>query len=142
VSGNARGTVAAEANIRLPRHAASVGRARATLRQQLTAWGVTGEVSETAELLLSELATNAVRHARVSPGREIGVRFELTDGQLRVEVADASDERPEQREAGPDDKGGRGLLLVDTLADDWGVCPRLGVGKLVWFVLKPACKPG
>jgi anti-sigma regulatory factor (Ser/Thr protein kinase) len=86
-------------------------------------------------LLLSELVTNAVRHARVPLGREIEVCCALRDGQLRIEVADASDDQPQKRLAAEDDERGRGLLLVDSFAAKWGVSPRDGVGKLVWFVL-------
>lgn len=51
----------------LPRHARSVGRARTLLRDQATAWKLPDELTETAVLLLSELMTNAYRHAKVSP---------------------------------------------------------------------------
>ena len=51
----------------LPRHARSVGRARTLLREQATAWKLPDETTETAVLLLSELMTNAHRHAKVSP---------------------------------------------------------------------------
>jgi anti-sigma regulatory factor (Ser/Thr protein kinase) len=90
---------------------------------------------ETAELLLSELVTNAVQHAQVPPGREIEVRYELSDHRLRIEVADASGSQPVQRTADDDDERGRGLLLVDSLAAKWGVSLRDAVGKVVWFEL-------
>lgn len=106
------------------------------LREQLDGWGVGGGVADTAVLLLSELVTNAVRHARVPQGREIGALFALRDDVLRVEVADASNVAPTPRTPDKDDAGGRGLLLVSTMADDWGVSPREGVGKVVWAELK------
>ncbi|UXY29406.1 ATP-binding protein [Streptomyces sp. HUAS TT20] len=59
---------------RLPRHARSVGRARALFREQATSWGLPQDVTDTAELLLSELMTNAYRHAEVPAGREIWAR--------------------------------------------------------------------
>ncbi|MFF2651422.1 ATP-binding protein [Streptomyces sp. NPDC058045] len=117
-----------------PRHRRNVGRARDALRHQLALWQVDGEVADTAVLLLSELATNAVT-AKTTPGREVKVRFELNDRELRLEVSDASDEKPQPREAGPDDESGRGLALVSALADSWGVSPRIGVGKTVWAAL-------
>ncbi|MFD8096380.1 ATP-binding protein [Streptomyces malaysiensis] len=122
---------------RLPRHPRSVGRARQRLRQELTAKRISTDMLATAELLLSELVTNAVQHAHVPPGREIQVRYELSDSHLRVEVADASDEQPEQCAADNDDERGRGLLLVDALATKWGVSPRNIIGKVVWFELRP-----
>ncbi|MFF2653918.1 ATP-binding protein [Streptomyces sp. NPDC058045] len=70
--------------------------------------------------------------ARTTPGREIRVRFELSGSELCLEVSDASDEKPQPRQAGPDDESGRGLALVGALADSWGVAPRIGVGKTVW----------
>ncbi|WP_263166456.1 ATP-binding protein [Streptomyces sp. SCSIO ZS0520] len=114
-----------------PRHRRNVARARDALRHQLALWQVDGEVTDTAVLLLSELATNALC-AKTRPGHEILVRFELNGTELRLEVSDASDEKPTMREAGPEDESGRGLALVTALAESWGVAPRLGVGKTVW----------
>jgi anti-sigma regulatory factor (Ser/Thr protein kinase) len=122
---------------RLPRHRRSVGRSRALLREQARAWKVPDGSAETAVLLLSELMTNACRHARVSPGREISARCVLRDERLRVEVSDASDVLPQLRCPSPDDESGRGLALVTALADQWDAHPRpCGIGKTVWFELK------
>jgi len=122
---------------RLPRHARSVGRARTLLREQATSWKLPDEVTETAVLLLSELMTNAYRHAKVSPGREIQARCLLDDDRVRVWVTDANDTLPAPRNASPDDESGRGLALVATLADNWGATPREnGIGKTVWFELR------
>ncbi|MFE0137280.1 ATP-binding protein [Streptomyces sp. NPDC059037] len=121
---------------RLPRSPRSVGRSRSLLAEQARAWKVPDDVADTAVLLLSELMTNAVRHGRVPVGREVGVRCVLGWGVLRVEVADACDVLPRAREAGPDDESGRGLALVELLADAWGADPRPhGIGKTVWFEL-------
>ncbi|MEV6531535.1 ATP-binding protein [Streptomyces sp. NPDC051639] len=121
---------------RLPRHARSVGRARTLFQEQATSWKIPEEVTETAVLLLSELMTNAYRHAKVSPGRGIWARCALDDDRLRVWVTDANDTLPEPRVASPDDESGRGLALVAALADDWGAAPREhGIGKTVWFEL-------
>jgi anti-sigma regulatory factor (Ser/Thr protein kinase) len=80
--------------------------------------------------------TNAYRHAKVPPGREIRARCVQTDGRLRLSVTDASDTLPVLREAAPEDESGRGLPLVAALADDWGAEPRAcGIGKTVWFEL-------
>ncbi|MGW0884935.1 ATP-binding protein [Streptomyces sp. NPDC002671] len=126
---------------RLPRHARSVSRARTLLREQATSWKLPDEVTETAVLLLSELMTNAYRHAKVSPGREIWTRVILETDRLRVSVADANDRLPTPREASADDETGRGLHLVAALADNWGAEPRTcGIGKTVWFEISH--KPG
>ncbi|WP_328772482.1 ATP-binding protein [Streptomyces sp. NBC_00286] len=127
----------------LPRHARSVGRARTLLRDQATAWKLPDELTETAVLLLSELMTNAYRHAKVSPGRQIRTRCVLNAGHLCVSVTDANDTLPTLREAAPDDESGRGLPLVATLAADWGAEPRPGgIGKTVWFTLHSGHREG
>lgn len=84
---------------------------------------------ETAQLLVSELAANAVRHA----GTSFVVTLVDTDGVVRVEVADGSDALP--RVAGGDGvSGGFGLAIVDALAECWGV-ESGDHGKIVWFEL-------
>ncbi|WP_367322738.1 ATP-binding protein [Streptomyces sp. HUAS ZL42] len=125
----------------LPRHARSVGRARTLLREQATSWKLPDEVTETAVLLLSELMTNAYRHAKVSPGREIRTRCILETDRLRISVTDANDILPTPREPSSDDESGRGLTLVAALADTWGMNPRPhGIGKTVWFELHAAAR--
>lgn len=89
---------------RLPRHARSVSRARTLLREQATSWKLPAELTETAVLLLSELMTNAYRHAKVFPGREIWVRCIVADDRLRASVTDANDALPMPREAHPDER--------------------------------------
>jgi anti-sigma regulatory factor (Ser/Thr protein kinase) len=127
---------ATEATWQLPHTPRSAPRARELLRNQLTDWKIDGEVAETAELLLSELITNSMRHASTPHGREIGLRFATYDGRLRVEVADANNGRPTPRQASPEDGGGRGLTLVQALAERWGCCPRRhGIGKATWVEL-------
>jgi hypothetical protein len=91
-----------------------------------------------AELVLSELVTNALR-VRVPRDRQVGVRIAHSerDGLLRIEVSDAGAGRPEVRSPGEDETGGRGLLLVEALASRWGVQERAGgIGKTVWVELK------
>ncbi|MCC3653293.1 ATP-binding protein [Streptomyces sp. S07_1.15] len=121
---------------RLPRHARSVSRARTLLREQARSWQLPDETVETAVLLLSELVTNAYRHARTSPGRQINIRCVADGPALRVEVSDAGDEMPRLRLATEADESGRGLALVNALADWWGAHRRpCGIGKTVWFEL-------
>lgn len=115
-------------------HPRSVGRARAELRKALAAWGLV-TVEGTAQLVLSELLTNAIRHTRVSPGQEIETRYLCQGDSVRIEVQDASDERPELGNPSIEVAHGRGLVLVEALADRWGVTPCPVVGKSVWAVL-------
>jgi anti-sigma regulatory factor (Ser/Thr protein kinase) len=121
----------------LTRHPRSVGRARALLREQAADWKLPDDITETAVLLLSELMTNAYRHAHASPGREIRTRCVLDDDHLHVSVTDANDTMPVFRNPSPEDESGRGLILVTLLADEWGTAPRPhGIGKTIWFALR------
>lgn len=79
-------------------------------------------------LCISEIVTNAVRHAASAPL----VRFCLRGRTVRVETADASPDAPVVRPHDPTATGGRGLRIVDALADRWGT-ERTGSGKVVWF---------
>ncbi|KUJ67008.1 hypothetical protein ACZ90_31860 [Streptomyces albus subsp. albus] len=123
----------------LPRHARSVGRARALLRVQARVWRVPEEVVDTAVLLLSELMTNACQHTHVPAGRVLKARCSVAGKRLRVEVSDASDEMPRPRTAREYEETGRGLALVAALADDWSTERRgCWTGKTVWFELDGA----
>lgn len=131
-----------ETQWRLSHGPRSAGRARALLRAQLTDWNIDDDIADTAELLLSELMSNAIRHARTPTGRQIGVRVAQYDGRLRVEVADANNARPERRRAKADDEQGRGLAIISALAARWGCCPRLhGIGKATWAEIPLPAQP-
>ena len=117
----------------------SVGRARRFLARQLDAWGLP-QLTETAELILSELVTNAVTHANPPYGNLISTRFERQESRVRIEVHDAGGSTPERREASADAESGRGLTLVDALTGGhWGVSGREGPGKSVWAVCAEDC---
>ncbi|WP_267243181.1 SpoIIE family protein phosphatase [Streptomyces sp. PR69] len=107
---------------------AAPGRARRLARRALDRWGLE-ELSESVELLVSEVVTNAVRYA----SRPVTLRLLRTD-VLRCEVGDDSPQLPRQRRARDTDEGGRGLFLVNRLARRWGAT-RLSTGKVVWFEL-------
>ncbi|WP_328673433.1 ATP-binding protein [Streptomyces sp. NBC_00322] len=119
---------------RWARHPRCVGLARVELRKALAAWGL-AKIEDTALVVLSELVTNAVRHAHVSPGREIETRFLVVGDDLRIEVHDAADGWPHKHVATNSSECGRGLVLVSVLADQWGVSERGGVGKSVWALM-------
>jgi anti-sigma regulatory factor (Ser/Thr protein kinase) len=86
--------------------------------------------TDDAVLITSELLTNAYLHAR-SPAV---VTVQLLGRALHIEVADQSDTVPNPRHPGPSIAGGRGLWLLDVLAQRWGVLPR-APGKTIWFEL-------
>ncbi|MFI7244312.1 SpoIIE family protein phosphatase [Streptomyces qinglanensis] len=102
--------------------------ARRLARRALTRWGLE-ELSDSVELLVSEIVTNAVRYAE----RPITLRLLRTD-TLRCEVGDDVPQLPRLRQARATDEGGRGLYLVNRLARRWGAT-RLSTGKVVWFEL-------
>jgi hypothetical protein len=112
----------------------SVGRARRLLVSSLDGWGLK-HLADAAELVVSELVTNSVRHAAEPRARLIATRFERVEGGVRIEVHDANCSKPAVRQAAADAEGGRGLALVDAItAGRWGVSERDGVGKTVWAV--------
>lgn len=113
---------------RLPAEARSVARARELACGQLAAWGLES-LADTAELLVSELVTNALRHGH----GEIRLRL-LRDRTVVCEVWDAHRAQPRRRRARDTDEGGRGLQLVDLLSESWGSRPTPH-GKAVWFAL-------
>lgn len=118
---------------RLAAHPASVGAARRLVRAS-TVGAVPPELVETAELLVSELVTNAVVHAGTPV--EIGVAV-LEDRTLMVAVTDGSPHAPVTRDYAETASTGRGLVLLQELADHWGVRVTPS-GKSVWFCLSPA----
>ena len=108
--------------------AQTAGQARRLARRALERWGLE-ELSESVELLVSEVVTNAVRYAE----RPITLRL-LRTQTLRCEVGDDVPQLPRLRQARATDEGGRGLYLVNKLARHWGAT-RLSTGKVVWFEL-------
>ncbi|MFG2291288.1 ATP-binding protein [Streptomyces sp. NPDC048595] len=107
----------------------AVGEVRRELRQLLSRWAGGGELADVATLLTSELVTNALVHAE--GGAVVTARV---GDRLRVEVRDCASGRPEVRAATVDGTSGRGLQLVRSLADAWGIRTE-GLGKCVWFEL-------
>ncbi|MGW5925214.1 ATP-binding protein [Streptomyces anulatus] len=123
----------------LPRVAASVHSARRLVRLALDVWGLT-EVQVDAELVVSELLTNAVLHARRGDSVRV-TATRLGEGRVRIAVVDLSKEQPSPRDAGGDQESGRGLDIVATLSGgQWGVDP-LPWGKRVWATVGPEVQP-
>jgi anti-sigma regulatory factor (Ser/Thr protein kinase) len=118
-------------NARLPlaANSHSVAQARRFTSQTLTRWSL-GNLSDDAVLLVSELATNALLHAR----EPTELHLEADGRQLRVEVHDGSPLPPRARHYGLTSTTGRGLRLVDAISSAWGTEPT-DTGKRVWFTL-------
>ncbi|MBV6696806.1 ATP-binding protein [Kitasatospora aureofaciens] len=122
---------------------AAIGRRIA--RRQLTAWGLNFSHTEpyyAALLIVAELAANAITHGRV-PGRGFELHLSVTTSArrgtttLRIEVSDCRGDRLPVLPArlNPNSQSGRGLTLVNALADRWGTIPRHPNGKTIWTEL-------
>ncbi|QIY94506.1 ATP-binding protein [Streptomyces sp. S1D4-11] len=94
-----------------------------------------GDLAATASLLVAELAANSALHGRVR-GREARLVVTLDATEVRVEVSDARGDRLPVKRPGEGGESGRGLLLVEALADDWGVRPHAPGGKTVWALCR------
>jgi anti-sigma regulatory factor (Ser/Thr protein kinase) len=103
--------------------------ARGHVRAVAREWGL-ADLANTAELVTSELVTNAVR---ASPTTSDPVRLWVTSDQasIVIHVWDSSDSMPVRQHASPEQESGRGLLLVETLGSAWGTY-RESAGKVVW----------
>ncbi len=115
----------------LPRDPSSASQARKLTRLTLASWNLEALLDET-QLMVSELVTNALDHG----SGPIGLRFRRGN-RLRCEVSDTSPELPQQRDSDNEDESGRGLMIVDALATQWGHhTTSEGPGKTIWFELR------
>ena len=121
-----------QVSIRLPADASSATTARIEVTRRLAA-RITSAALEDVRLLLTELITNALRHAEMTPDDEIGVKAELLDGKVRIEVSDPGRNGEVEVRAPGARGGGYGLFLVDRLTNQWGVDHRHGT--TVWAEL-------
>lgn len=97
---------------------------------------VPASVRDDVLLLMTELVSNAVRHADTAADRPVRVELLRRRGSLRVEVVDpGTDSIPVRGQPAPDGSGGWGLFLVDRIADRWGVRRRAS-GTCVWFEIR------
>lgn len=94
--------------------------------------GSSADAVEAVELMVSELATNCIRHERAS----FHVAVIRNGGEVRVEVTDSGSGTPTMRAPRPDEPSGRGLRIVDMLSERWGVEPERPSGKTVWFAMQ------
>ena len=93
--------------------------------------GVSADTLESVELMVSELATNCIRHTNSG----FALTIDRAGGDIRVEATDRAGGTPEMRSPKPTDPSGRGLKIVDMLSSDWGVAHRAKTGKTVWFTV-------
>jgi anti-sigma regulatory factor (Ser/Thr protein kinase) len=118
-----------EVHADFPAEPTSAGLARRFVDATLREWSC-DPLLEVATLLVSELVANAVLHA----GTQIRVGIRMNRDRLRIEVQDGNARRPARKHYSSLSTTGRGLLLVERMADQWGVAPA-GNGKIVWFEL-------
>jgi anti-sigma regulatory factor (Ser/Thr protein kinase) len=110
--------------------------ARGHVRSVALEWGL-ADLADTAELLASEMVTNAIQASgklRTAETPVVRIRVTSDRESLTICVWDGSDEMPVRQDAGPDAISGRGLLLVESLSHDWGTY-RAAKGKVVWVSL-------
>ena len=103
--------------------------ARHEIRAQLVSWYL-AEHADTVELIVTELVTNAMQHGE--PRGTVAVALAADAQRIRVSVIDASALRPVARQVEADETSGRGMRIVEALADRWGVDDLAGGRKEVW----------
>jgi anti-sigma regulatory factor (Ser/Thr protein kinase) len=121
----------------LPAQSVSVADARNRAFERLRQWGLAPEACHTARLVVSELFTNAVLH---TDSDRIGCLLHVADDQIRIEVRDQGSyaSTPVLCFPGADEERGRGLQLIESLTQAWGVeSAGLGLGHIVWAVIRP-----
>ncbi|MCX5238418.1 ATP-binding protein [Streptomyces prunicolor] len=132
------------ASLRLTAESTAVGHARMFVRHTLDRWQLTEE-AENATLIMSELVTNAIKASglahpdpkpwQIKDEHVIGVQLQVVHGRLFTEVWDRTPETPVRQNLDFNATSGRGLLLVESVAEKWGVYrPHVG-GKVVWAEL-------
>ncbi|PWI12968.1 hypothetical protein DI272_01565 [Streptomyces sp. Act143] len=114
----------------LPPEPESASRARRFTARTLANWSSPATVTETAELIVTELVTNAIRHTK----GDFLLALHLDGIELTIEVGDHKRAEPRPRTTGLLDENGRGLLLISALTERWGTTPHSG-GKSVWCTL-------
>ena len=116
----------------------NVGSERRTVAELLGRWGIAENPLESVLLVVSELLTNAVLHGR-SESVGLSLVHDGAQGRVRIEVDDRTPgPRPRPRLPDADDEGGRGLLLVEAIGEQWGVSKD---GSVTWCVVDTDAGP-
>jgi serine/threonine-protein kinase RsbW len=110
---------------------ASAALVRTRIRADLSSAGVTGDSLDSVLLVASELVGNAVRHAQPAASGMLEIEWDLDTACVVIQVGDHSHELPQRRQPTPDEPSGRGLAIVDALAESWGAETDRD-GKRVW----------
>ncbi|WP_432114714.1 ATP-binding protein [Streptomyces sp. S1] len=116
--------------------AKEVSRGRHQIHELMVATGLS-EIADSVALGATELMANALAHGcRKKMAQSFTVKVTYSNGRVRVGVQDPSSIWPFQRPPSNESEGGRGLLLIDALATNWGITPGPGTGKTVWMELE------
>lgn len=108
-------------------------RAPRLARRKIRSFLADGDVTDTAELIASELVTNAVRQS--TPGEPLSLWLELTADEIFIAVIDSAEGTPQERHASLDDETGRGLSIVMALGTSFGCTPLPGGRKCVFCTI-------
>jgi serine/threonine-protein kinase RsbW len=115
--------------------AGAVPCARGHARNVLWEWGITGDLTDNVELIVSELVTNAIDATgllRTPAPQPVQLRLAEAHRFILIEVADASPDPPRLNQPAPGAEHGRGLMLVHALSMEWGSYPLEPCGKVIW----------
>lgn len=127
--------VAGTGSISVLHDSASVREARDRVQGELTRRGVDEDVVDISVLVLSEMVSNALKHARPLPDGRVRVDWAVEDGRLALQVTDGGGAtRPRLQQQSPTSAGGRGLGVVRQLSSEWGVSEQ-GPETTVWAVI-------
>jgi anti-sigma regulatory factor (Ser/Thr protein kinase) len=112
----------------------AVPSARLHARLVLWEWGLPADMAQSAELVVSELVTNALEHGFTGIPATVRIWLSSDGGRVAIHVWDASPQPPVLKDAGAEADSGRGLMIVAALTADWG-CTAADTGKVVWAVI-------
>jgi anti-sigma regulatory factor (Ser/Thr protein kinase) len=133
------GEVGKSTVVLLPCQPASVAEARRRLTADMRSAGTGDDAINDAAIVVTELMTNAIRHACPLPGRWLQVTWSFDDEAVEIAVSDGGSKTlPRATRPALSALGGRGLEIVQTLSEEWGVRPN-GPGTTVWAVLAAPC---
>jgi anti-sigma regulatory factor (Ser/Thr protein kinase) len=121
--------------LRVPHTASSVPRTRRAVVEDLTAQGLAGDILDEAEIVVSELLGNAVRHGRSLSDGTVRVQWQVKSGVVELDVTDGGGgPTPKPQQPSVYATSGRGLRIVRSLAHEWGVLDE-DRGRTVWVSL-------
>jgi anti-sigma regulatory factor (Ser/Thr protein kinase) len=141
-SGDGNGVRTVQTHLGLAALPTAVPCARLHAKSVAAEWGLR-RLAETAELLASELVTNAIQASGRLPlpsSPVIHLWLVRDQNSITICVWDASPDMPVRHDAGPDEESGRGLMIIDTVSSDWGAYLKDG-GKIVWARIDASVSP-